>query len=289
MDLKKYIADCQLVVHAGGMGERWEPVTGGKIVKPMTEIGKKPRPMIDWVILPFVKAGIKNVFPTLWYKSDMVVSHLNEVSKQSGIRFNYLIEPTNRRLGRAGIIREGIKRGILDPRKPIISTNGSDVISVDVEDLMKFHLDGVAKGKGTTVVGADKMPTEFGILIVDSHSKSLVKFREKPMINLSHDQKIHTGMFVFDGSVNPNFMKIKEESYPINIEDLKDEAANSILKSSRVYTGTVPRHIVPMSKWVFFKSPKHYKQFGKIDFEHFLQIKNADYYLGKYKSNSSGQ
>ena len=46
MDVKKYIAECQLVVHAGGIGERWLAVTNGRIAKPQTEIGSAPRPII---------------------------------------------------------------------------------------------------------------------------------------------------------------------------------------------------------------------------------------------------
>jgi len=282
MEVKEYIENCQLVVHSGGMGERWAPVTEGKIVKTMTEVGKNPRPMIDWVILPFVKAGIRKIFPTLWYKSDSVVRHFKEVSRQTNIDFEYLIEPENRRLGRAGIIKESIKSGLLNPDKPIISTNGSDIICLNLEDMVKFHLEGVRTGQGTTVVASDKMITEFGLLVMNMHTKRLVKFKEKPILNLPRDQKVHTGMFLFDPMVNREFLKVDEKSYPINIEDLRGENGN-VLSNARVYTGNVPNHILPRTKWVFFKNPKHYKEFGSIDFEQFLHIKDADAYLGKYR------
>jgi NDP-sugar pyrophosphorylase family protein len=42
-----YFLNSELIVHAGGLSERWFPVTQGKIPKPITEIGKKRRPMID--------------------------------------------------------------------------------------------------------------------------------------------------------------------------------------------------------------------------------------------------
>jgi NDP-sugar pyrophosphorylase family protein len=284
MNVKSYIEESQLVVHSGGLGERWRPVTNGEVVKPMTEIGKKPRPMIDWAILPFVKAGVKNIFPTLWYKSESVMKHFDEVTKHTGIKFTYLIEPENRRLGRAGIIKESIKSGILDPNKPIISINGSDIICLNLEDMVKFHLEGVKMGYGTTIIASDKMVTEFGILVVNLHTKNLVKFKEKPILNLPRDQKVHTGMFLFDPISNKEFLKIDENSYPINIEDLKGENGN-IINKARVYTGTIPNHILPVTKWVFFKSPKHYKEFGSIDFEKFLQVKDSESYLGKYKKN----
>lgn len=281
MDVKKYIKDCQLVVHAGGMGERWSPVTNGEIVKPRTEVGKKPRPMIDWAMLPFVKAGVRNIFPTLWYKAQTLKEHFDSIASQTDVKFNYLIEPENKRFGRAGIIKESIKNGSLDPKKPIISTNGSDVIAVDVEDLIKFHLEGVKEGFGVTVVGANEIPTEFGQYHVDPKTKKIMGFKEKPLVKIGPDENVNTGMFIFDPVSISAFEEIDESSYPINIEDLKGQASKNIFENARSYTG-----IIPYKQWVFFKSPKHFKEFGDIDFEKFLNIENSDTYLGKYKNGN---
>ena len=281
MDVKKYIRDCQLVVHAGGMGERWSGVTNGQIVKPRTEVGKNPRPMIDWVMLPFVKAGVREIFPSLWYKAETLIEHCDKVAKQTDLKFTYLVEPENKRLGRAGIIKESIKKGLLDPERPIISTNGSDIIAVGIEDLIRFHLEGVSQGLGVTVVGATDVPTDFGQYRVDPKTKRVLGFKEKPFVKIGPDENVNTGLFVFDPSVNSSFLKIGEESYPINIEDLKGDASESIFNKARSYTG-----IAPLKQWVFFKSPKHFKDFGEIDFEKFLGVESADTYLGKYENGN---
>lgn len=280
MDVKKYIGDCQLVVHAGGMGERWSPVTNGNHVKPRTEVGLKPRPMIDWAILPFVKSGIRSIFPTLWYKAETLTEHLDSVQSQTDIKFTYLEEPEDRRLGRAGIIKESINQGLLDPKRPIISTNGADIIAVDVEKLMGFHMEGVGMGLGVTVVGAIEIPTEFGQYHVDPETKKVTGFKEKPVIKMSPDENVHTGMFVFDPSANGAFTNIDESKYPVNIEDLAKDS-DSIFNNARSFGA-----IVPFKQWVFFKSPKHFKDFGKMDFEKFLGVENAETYLGKYKSGN---
>lgn len=280
MDVEGYIKSCQLVVHAGGMGERWKVVNNGDSVKPRTEVGKNPRPMIDWSILPFVKAGVRDVFPTLWFKAESLKDHLSDVQEQTDIKFVYLEEPENRRLGRAGIIKESIKSGLLDKDRPIISINGADVIAVDVEKLIRFHLEGVEQGCGVTVVGATEIPTEFGQYKIDPKTKKVTGFKEKPVVKISSDENVHTGMFVFDPSANSAFMEVSEDSYPINIEDLKGKASDSIFKNARSFGG-----IVPFKQWVFFKSPKHYKQFGSTDFEEFLDVDKVDTYLGKYEKN----
>lgn len=281
MEVKEYIKNCQLVVHAGGMGERWSPITNGQVVKPRTEVGSKPRPMIDWSILPFVKARIKNIFPTLWYKADSLTSHLEKISQQTDIKFTYLIEPENKRLGRAGIIKESINNGKLDSKKPIISINGSDVLALDVEDLIKFHLESVKQGIGVTVVGATEIPTEFGLYKVDPKTNRVIGFKEKPVVNIGPNENVHTGIFIFDPSANSSFMNVDEKSYPVNIEDLKGKASESIFKNARSYSG-----IIPFKQWVFFKSPKHFKEYGKINFEKFLNIKNVEAYLGKYENGN---
>lgn len=281
MNAKEYISKCQLVVHAGGMGERWTPVTEGKLVKPRTEVGSNPRPMIDWVILPFVKAGIKNIFVTLWYKPETMIEHCDRIAKQTDIKFTYLIEPDDRRLGRAGIMKESIKKGQLDPSRPIIATNGSDVIAVDVEDLIKFHLEGVQQGLGITVVGATDIPTEFGQYHVDPKTKRILNFKEKPVVKIGPDENVNTGLFVFDPSINGAFMEIDEKSYPLNIEDLKGKNMKNVWESARSYTS-----VTPFKSWIFFKSLKHFKDYSKVDFEKMLGIKDADTYLGKYENGN---
>lgn len=281
MDVREYIRGCQLVVHAGGMGERWSPVTNGNVVKPRTEVGKRPRPMIDWAILPFVKAGIRKIFPTLWFKAETLMEHLDRIQAQTDVKFTYLIEPENKRLGRAGIIKESIKKGLLDPHRPIISINGADVIAVDVADLIEFHLEGVKSGLGVTVVGATDVPTEFGQYHVDPVTKRVQNFKEKPFVTIGPHENVHTGMFVFDPSAIGAFLKIDEREYPVNIEDLKGMASESIFHNARSYTG-----IAPFKQWVYFKSPKNFKEFGKIDFEKFLGVEDADTYLGKYENGA---
>ncbi len=281
MDVKKYIRDCQLVVHAGGMGERWAPVTNGEVVKPRTEVGKNPRPMIDWAILPFVKAGMKNIFPTLWFKAETLTRHLDSIAKQTDVKFTYLVEPENRRVGRAGVIKEAIKAGKLDSKKPIVCINGSDVVAIDVEDLIRFHLKGVAKGFGVTIVGANRIPTEFGQYSVDPKTKRILGFKEKPLVTIGPNENVHVGIFVFDPIANSSFLKIDEKSYPINLEDLKGPASESIFKSARSYTG-----VVPYKQWIFFKSPKNFRQYGKTDLEKFVGVKSADTYLGRYENGN---
>ena len=280
MNVKEYIKNCQLVVHSGGKGERWSSITKNEIVKPMTEIGLNPRPMFDWSILPFVKSGIQNIYPTLWFKSDSLKQHAYNISENTNLNFIYL-EEKEKRIGRAGIIKESIKNGLLDPKKPIISINGSDIISIDVEKLIKFHIEGVENGFYVTVVGATEIPTEFGQYKIDPKTNVVSCFKEKPVVKISKYENVHTGIFVFDSNAINFFDKIDEKSYPINIEDLKGEASNCIFNNARSYSG-----IIPLKEWVFFKNPKNYKDFRKIDFENFLKVENVENYLGKYNRNN---
>jgi len=97
-------------------------------------------------------------------------------------------------------------------------------------------------------------------------------------VKMSPDEHVHTGMFLFDPSANKAFMNIDESKYPVNIEDLRGEVGDSIFNNARSYGA-----IIPFKEWVFFKSPKHFKEFGSIDFEKFLGVENAETYLGEYK------
>ena len=126
-DWKSYLANTEVIVHAGGLSERWYPVTQGKIPKVLTEIGIKPRPMIDWTILPYVKAGVRKFFITLWHEPDKIIQHCNEISKNTGIEFVFLKEE-GKRMGRAGVLKYYLQKGVLDPNKHKINVGGADIV-----------------------------------------------------------------------------------------------------------------------------------------------------------------
>ncbi|MDI6798961.1 MAG: NDP-sugar synthase [Candidatus Aenigmarchaeota archaeon] len=272
---ESYFLNSELIVHAGGLSERWWPVTEGEVPKPRTDIGKKPRPMIDWVILPYVVAGIKHIFVSLWHKPDTIVEHLEEIEKNTDIKFTYLVEPEDRRLGRAGVIKYFLENGVLSEEKPKIWMNASDIVRINIRELLKFHLIGLNKGFLATVVGSSSDCSQFGRIRCDPKTKAVKSFEEKPITTLPKGEYVNTGIFCIDQKLNKIFFEIEEKELPIDVE--RCSILPKICKVMRCF-----EFAVPFKNWVWLKNPKDYKRVKDMDLEKFLEVPSVEKYLGPY-------
>ncbi len=278
--VKCYLKSSQVVVHAGGMGERWRPVDGDR-PKPLTPVGKNPRPMLEWVVLPWVAAGVEEFFVTTWHKSKHIQNFCRELSKRSGIEFHVLVEPPEKRLGRAGIIKVSLENGWLDERRPIISTNASDILKVNVVELLRYHLRGLEEGFYLTVLGAKYLPCQFGVVEISEDGR-VKSFVEKPLIRLEN-KFINTGVVVIDPKLFPLFKGISEVDFPVDLESTEHPVIRKLWRKGRVYLKAVP-----WKNWIFLKDLKDYKRVCKVDLEKFLDIPVRSY-LGDYTAGFNGK
>jgi len=272
---ESYFLNSELIVHAGGLSERWWPVSQGKCPKPLTDIGKKPRPMIDWVILPYIIAGLKRVCVSLWHAPDAIIKHCEEITKNTDIEFDFLIEPENKRLGRAGVIKYYMEKGVLDKNKPKISVNASDILKINIKELSKFQFIGLKKGFLATVVGSPSEYSACGRIKCDPNTKLLKFFEEKPLTTLPKGEYANTGIFFWDSKLNKLFFEIKDEEMPVDLE--KSKIITKMYNLMRCFEGALP-----LKNWMWLKTPQDYKRFKDMDLEKFLEITSIERFLGPY-------
>lgn len=273
-DWKSYLDNTEIIVHAGGLSERWYPVTQGKIPKVLTEIGSNPRPMIDWTILPYVKAGIKKFFITLWHQSDQIIQHCNEISKKTGIEFVFLKEEPVR-MGRAGVLKYYLEKGVLDVSKHKINVGGSDIVNLNLENFAKFHMEGLRQGFFVTLVGSSSGLSQFDRIVFDSSTNRVVRMDIERTMNLSEGEHANTGTAYFDAKANPTLLQIKESQLPIDWENLEE-----IFTNARCFRGAML-----FDSWIPLKTPYDYKKAKNLDFEKWFGV-NSEEHLGEYGSNS---
>lgn len=276
MNPKSYFLNSELIVHAGGLGERWFGVTQGKISKPLTCVGKKPRPIIDWVILPYIKAGVKKIFVSLWHNPDNIIDHCEEISKNTGIEFVYLKEPQEKRLGRAGVIKYYLEKEVLSEDKPKISVYASDIIKLDVDELVKFHLEGLEKGFFATVVCSPSEASQFGRVMHNPETLSVMSFVEKPLVQLPPGECISTGIFYLDSKLNKLFFEIEEEDLPVDLE--RSKILSKICPVMRSFV-----HVIPFQSWIWLKNLYDYRKVKDLDLEEWFDITPVEEYLGPYR------
>jgi NDP-sugar pyrophosphorylase family protein len=276
----EYFLNSELIVHAGGLSERWYEVTGGKIPKPITAVGKKPRPMIDWVILPYVMAGVKEIFISLWHSPEFIIQHCDEIAKNTGIKFVYLKEPEGQRIGRAGVIKYYLENGVLDENKPKISVNSTDIMKINTNEFAKFQFLGLSKGFLASVIVSPSEQSQFGKIRCDMHTKAVIQFVEKPVMQLPKDEYVNTGTFYLDSQLNKYFHEIEEKDYPVDLE--KSKILQQFSRQMRCF-----EHVLPLKTWVWLKNMYEYRKANEIDFERFFEIVNVERFLGPYSPQDS--
>ena len=274
-DWKSYLNDTEIIIHAGGLSERWYPVNHGRLPKPLTEIGKVSRPIIDWILLPYVKVGIKKFYISLWNNPDAVVNRCEQIRKETGIEFVYLMEPVDKRMGKAGVIKYYLSLNILNRTKPKLNVNASDLVNYDIQNFVEFHLKGLSNGFLGTIIGSKTGQTQFDKIVLDPKTKRVKKMVSKPPVILQKNEFANVGIAYFDSKLNNLFMKISDSELPVDWE--KCSVSDSIFKVS----GCIDA--LELGKnWFPLKTPHDYKKVNNVDLEKWFGIKFIKDYLGHY-------
>ncbi len=276
IDYLSYFHETQVVLQGGGSSERLLEITKNRFPKPRAYLGIKPRPLIDWILLSYVAAGKKEFYVTLWYKPETLIEHLDKVSKKTGIKFTYLIEPESKRLGRAGVIKYYLEKGVLSEERPLISANCSDIIRINLKELAKFQVEGIKKGFLGTIAGSPTEQSQFGRMICDPETGRVKSFQEKPVINLPKGVYVNTGLFYFDSKLLSYFYEIKEKELPVDIEKSSALQKMVSLGALRAFP-----YVYSLKDWLWLKTPKEYRMLKKVDLEKFLGISPVEKFLGE--------
>ncbi|HBY86101.1 MAG TPA: alcohol dehydrogenase [Colwellia sp.] len=171
--------DNPVFLMAGGFGTRLKPMTDN-CPKPLLKVGDKP--ILETVLLSFIKAGFKRFYISTHYLPEMIRNHFGNGDKW-GVSIEYIHE--SEPLGTGGAL------GLLPknlPNLPIIVMNGDVLTKVDFEALLVFHNENDANA--TMCVREYEYQVPFGVIESDGHViKSMV---EKP-IQLFH---VNAGIYV---------------------------------------------------------------------------------------------
>lgn len=194
--IHKNTYDNPVFLMAGGFGTRLRPLTDN-CPKPLLKVGDKP--ILETVLLSFVKAGFHRFYISTHYLPEMIMDYFGNGEKW-GVTIEYIHEPTP--LGTGGAL------GLLPkdlPNLPIIVMNGDVLTKINFEELLHFHNEkdanaticvreyeyqipfGVIESKGNQIIGMIEKPTQCfhvnaGIYVINKNLIDSVK--ENEMIDM---------------------------------------------------------------------------------------------------------
>ncbi|MGR5287480.1 nucleotidyltransferase family protein [Vibrio maritimus] len=185
--------DNPVFLMAGGFGTRLKPLTDN-CPKPLLKVGE--RPILETVILSFIRAGFTNFYISTHYLPEMIKEVIGDGSRW-GIKVQYIHE--EKPLGTGGAL------GLLPPDLPdlpVIVMNGDVLTKVNFEEVLAFH--NSKQSTATMCVREYEYQVPFGVIEADGFK--ITNLVEKPTYRFH----VNAGIYVLNKS---QISKVKKGEY----------------------------------------------------------------------------
>ena len=186
------------VIMAGGEGRRLRPLTE-HVPKPLVKVGDKA--IVERVIAPLRRAGIKDITLALNYKADAIKEYLG-TGERMGVSLRYMVE--EQRMGTAGAL------SLLPetPDRPICVANADIVTTMSFARLFDYHWHHRAAITVAAVGYVSHIP--YGVLRTAGHY--MLRMDEKP------EERVlcSGGIYVLD----PEVLRFIRGRAPLDMPDL---------------------------------------------------------------------
>ena len=179
LNLNKNILPLDVVIMAGGRGERLKPLTDN-CPKPLLKVGNKP--ILEHNVSHLIKYGIKKFHISINYLGEMIIDFFNQTKFNLNVEINFINEKFP--MGTIGALSK-----LKSIESDTILLINSDVLTTIEYD--KFYLDFI-KNKSDVSVAAIDYSVNIPYAIFDVKNENIHGFKEKPKLNF----KASSGMYL---------------------------------------------------------------------------------------------
>ncbi len=241
------LADCALILPAGGKGERMAALAeAGGVNKAALKVGGLS--MIGRTLQMYARAGLKRVVALVFHKADSVAEALSG-AKRMGIKVDYSHDP-EKPVGKGGAIRLAFERGLIPENAPLIVHNPDDQI-VGIERrfpvaIFSRHRALARKGALASAVCVPYTDYQYsGFTGKDGMAVSAVMY---PKVRMP----THTGVTVFSPGAVRIFRKLIKTGKKVDFE--------SVVLPYLARRGRLGLAMVPASSWIPVNDLKSYQK-----------------------------
>jgi len=234
----------QVVVIAGGMGERLRHRTHDELPKALLPLNGKP--IIDYCIELFTKHGFRDFAFLLGFGGDKLKEYVGD-GKKFGITARFSLE--KEKLGKAGALKYALENKVIDRKRPCIITYPDDLIlnKEFPKQLLRRHMLGREKGCLATVVRVNKTQYRYGVVDTDDEG-FVISFEEKPFILRPANVAIYV--------LEPPIFGIIDKSVDLSKKpiDFEDVVVPELVKMRALYSFTMP-----YESWIPINEEKEFR------------------------------
>jgi mannose-1-phosphate guanylyltransferase len=177
------------VVLAGGQGTRFRPLTY-YIQKCMIPVGKKEKPVLDYIIRLFSHHNIPNIVLLVGYKHQQIQNYFNDGCR-FGVKLQYILDEPGFK-GSAGAIVNAYRKGVFTNQDLIVIYYGDILSDIDLDKMVDQH-------KKTNAVATVALSHGFRVRVgtADIDNGFISQFHEKPKL----EEPVSIGILVLNGSI----------------------------------------------------------------------------------------
>jgi len=249
------------IIHAGGESTRLRELFNGP--KALVPIGEHT--LLWFHLQPLLKSKIISEYIfTLRHQHEVVQSYIENLENKFNISTSSIVEPSP--LGRAGVIKLGIDKGVIDLENPYLMSHPDDLVPIDVKKLEDYANEVERKGKTMIMVMAKYALNPFGIGVAKNVGNilELKHFKEKPELPFIEDHFANTGMMLF----LPDAMK-EFKNVPLDkLTHPEHEIVPKLTRENKVAVFLVDR-------WISVNYSSDYKDVVKMGPDKLLEFLNA--------------
>lgn len=176
------------VVLSGGEGARLRPLSF-YIQKCMMPVGRRQKPVLEYVVRLFVYNKIPQILMLTGYKHEQIENYFGD-GRRFGAEITYVLDDPNLQ-GTGGSLINAYRSGLLSSSDLLFIHYGDILSDIDLRDTLSHHKE---SGNVATLAVAEGYQMPVGVVEVENNY--LKDFVEKPTLAIH----VGIGILVLDGS-----------------------------------------------------------------------------------------
>jgi len=164
------------VILCGGKGKRLRPLTY-YFQKTMIPIGKRQKPLLEYIVKLLKYHGIKDLVLLVGYKHEQIVNYF-ENGERFGVKISYVVDSPEYK-GTGGALLNAYLKGVFDDVETILIYYGDILSNINLTDMINKHREW---GSSATLAVATKYQIPVGV--VETRGNKIVEVKEKPWLNI---------------------------------------------------------------------------------------------------------
>ena len=197
--------DAYGVVLCGGRGSRLRPLSY-YIPKSMVPIGRREKPLLEYILRLMAFHGLKDVLLLIGYKGNQIRNYFRDGSFL-GLKLSYAHDDKDFP-GTGGAVLNALRLGLLPEDSTILIYYGDILSDINLKEMLKAH-----SSSGAVATLAVSMAYRLPVSIAKLNGNKVVRFEEKPALRLP----VGIGILAIEGETLQHIANLHKKGHDLDL------------------------------------------------------------------------